>query len=245
MGDKSRQMILGETGIFHKMWKGHNGEHVLETNGEKKAYLQSLCLKKTDEISKHVKWFSYCIMDNHPHETGQAGWDVTIKESRKKGIKMFGNWMRNAHSKFGKFYNSSHVRYGKVASARPLTTQLRSEKDVLNTMLYIDANPVRARIVSHPSKYVWSSYNVYAYGKKTEFSKYLDVPEAYLALGKTPKKRQRAYRSLMLHYLRERGLLNDIPPDDNAIDLSSYISIFDCIEELMRRASRKIREKPG
>jgi hypothetical protein len=49
----------------------------------------------------------------------------------------------------------------------------------------------------------------------------------------------------MLYYLRERGLLNDIPSDDNAVDLSSYISIFDCIEELMRRASRKIREKPG
>jgi hypothetical protein len=39
-----------------------------------------------------------------------------------------------------------------------------------------------------------------------EFTDALDVPEAYLALGQTPKDRQRAYRSLMDADLRRHQL---------------------------------------
>jgi putative transposase len=247
---KSRQEILADTGIYHKIWKGHNGEKILNAYEQKQNYLAALCKYKTAEISANVKWHSYCIMSNHPHETGSVGWDVTVKNRLKKGIKAFGNWMRNAHSVYGMWYNKSNARFGKVSSARPKTIQIKSFADVLNAMFYGDANPVRAGIVNHPSKYKWSSYNFYAHGIINEYTGSLDIPEAYIALGKSPKLRQRAYRSLMAAYLRKNGLL---PENAENVEelltadklLAMYDSIFDAINGIIALAGRKIIENPG
>ena len=78
-------------------------------------------------------------------------------------------------------------------------------------MFYIDANPVRAGIVSHPSKYPVSSYQFYAYGKKSRITQHLNPPRAYLDLGKTAEARQRKYRQLCDQYLGEAGLMDDNP----------------------------------
>ena len=233
---KSRQLQLADTGIFHKFFKGHNGEHIFATDLEKATYLRCLFdAKNKHGISDHVLFYSFCIMSNHPHEVGKAGWDIRIPHCKQKGITALGNWMRNAHSRFGRWYNDTRQRSGKVSNERATTTQMKSDIDTLQTMLYADANPVRARLVSHPSKYRWSSYRFYAYGETNEFTDSLVMPEAYLALGKTPKARQRAYRSLMDAYLRRHHLLDDAP-DEDVIDLSMYETGSQCINDLLSRA---------
>lgn len=241
---KSRQETLADTGCFHKFWKGHNGEKVLRTDSEKRQYLSQLCAKQNDVVRANVKWHSYCLMSNHPHETGQAGWDVTVKNSRKKGIAAFGNWMRNAHSAYGVWYNRRKTRYGKVSSSRPRTTQIKSEPQILNAMFYGDANPVRAGIVTHPSKYKWSSYRFYAYGETNEFTAHLDPPAAYLALGNTPAARQKAYRSLVDAYLRKNGLLND-RVEAAEDDFSIYDSILDAIDAAIALAACRVPGPSG
>jgi putative transposase len=235
---KSRQQQLADTGIFHKFFKGHNGENILATDKEKEIYLKCLCeTKKNPDIKDKVLFHNYCLMSNHPHEVGSVKTNMNVKNSRAQSITALGNWMRNAHSRFGKWYNKKHNRYGKVSNERPKTTQLKSDFDTINTMLYTEANPVRAKMVIHPSKYKWSSYSFYAFGEKNEYTNFLDIPKAYLALGKTPGARQRAYRSLMDRYLRRNGLLND-EPSDEIIDLSMHESTYHCILELISRAQR-------
>lgn len=54
-------------------------------------------------------------------------------------------------------------------------------------------NPVRAKIVSIPGDYPWSSYKFYAYGKGDDL---IDIDPLYLGLGKTDKERQLSYREL-------------------------------------------------
>jgi putative transposase len=240
---KSRQLQLADTGIFHKFFKGHNGEHIFASDAEKTEYLRCLCDSKNRHgIADHVLFYSYCIMSNHPHEIGKAGWDSGIKHCKEQGITALGNWMRNAHSRFGRWYNNTKQRFGKVSNERAKTTQMKSDIDTLKTMFYADANPVRAGLVTHPSKYRWSSYRFYAYGETNEFTDALNPPDAYLALGKTPRDRQRAYRSLMDAYLRRNQLLNDTPEEDN-IDLSMYDTGSQCIIALLARAQN--RAGPG
>ncbi|MBN2525683.1 MAG: hypothetical protein JXR76_04755, partial [Deltaproteobacteria bacterium] len=63
---KSRQLQLADTGIYHKFFKGHNGERILATAEQKEKYLQ--CLMKTKanpNIKAHVHFYGYCIMSNH------------------------------------------------------------------------------------------------------------------------------------------------------------------------------------
>ncbi len=209
---RARRDSIGVTGIVHKMWRGHNREHVLEIDVEKAAYLRHLKDTFTQKIKKQVQWHSYCLMGNHTHEVNRV-LSVGSKLGLKAGIRTLGNWMRNGHSRFGAEYNLRHKRQGKVAYDRPKTIEVKNEQSVLRVMFYGDANPVRVGLVSHPSRYRHSSYWFYAYGKANEHTVHLTQPPAYLALGDTPEKRQKRYRSLCDHYLRDEGLIDDAPDE--------------------------------
>jgi len=234
---KSRSVTLAETGIFHKMWLGHNREYVLKTIDEKRQYLRFLRDTYSEEISPQVKWYSYCVMNNHPHETGSAQGNPEEKIPRKEAIHTLGNWMRNAHSRFGTYYNQKHGREGAVNNGRPKTVPIKSDMAVLNVMFYADANPVRGGIVRHPTRYPWSSCNYYCTGEHNEFTPHLTPPPAYLALGKTAGERRARYRSLLDAYLRMQGLLDDAPSEEVA-ELSSAVNMDAAIAEVLSAANR-------
>ncbi len=209
---KPRKETLATTGIFHKMWQGHNGEHVLEGDYEKHKYLTFLTETYDEEVREDVSWHSYCEMNNHPHETGSLTHHAGTKF--EKSVETLGNWMRNAHSRFGMSYNERHKRRGKVSCERPKTVEADNELGLLQMMFYGDANPVKAGMVSHPGKYRHSSYRFYAFGEKNRYTKFLVPPEIYFKLGDTPKKRRKRYRSLCYLYMRKQGIIDDRPSEE-------------------------------
>ena len=93
-----RKSTLLDSGIFHKMWRGHNREHVLESADEKSRYLECLQESLTQEIKKHVQLHAIAIMGNHPHELGRIAKDPSGKLD--KGIQSLSRWMRKAHGRF-------------------------------------------------------------------------------------------------------------------------------------------------
>ncbi len=68
-----------------------------------------------------------------------------------------------------------------------------SETYVLACLRYIEANPLRARMVARPEDYPWSSYRHNALGAAEAL---LTPHETYSALGATAAERQAAYRAL-------------------------------------------------
>ena len=210
---RSRKLSLNVTGLFHKMWRGHNREHIFADNNEKLDYLEQLGASRSEATDLLVQWHSYCLMGNHTHETGSIQKDAENK-SFVAGVQEFGHWMRRTHSRFGARFNRRHKRQGKVAYDRPKTCEIENNFHLLRVMFYVDANPVRAGIVTHPSRYRYSSYQYYAHGRRNRFTKYLIPPKAYLDLGKTPDERQRKYREHCDQYLREAGFIEDDPSKD-------------------------------
>ena len=75
-------------------------------------------------------------------------------------------------------------------------------------MRFIEMNPVRAGMLSHPGEYRWSSYTSNAQGLPNSLLRPHDL---YLALGDDPADRQHAYRELFrrgldssqIHEIRE------------------------------------------
>ena len=61
-------------------------------------------------------------------------------------------------------------------------------------MRYIELNPVRANLVSHPSEYRWSSYRCNA---SIEENKLIFRHDTYDSLGLSRDERAQAYRSLV------------------------------------------------
>ena len=240
---RSRKLSLNVTGLFHKMWRGHNREYIFADNKEKVDYIEQLGRSRTEDTEAKVQWHSFSIMGNHTHETGALELDQE-KMNYAASVRELGNWMRRAHSRFGAGYNKRHRRQGKVAYDRPKTCEIEDNCQLLKVMFYIDANPVRAGIVSHPSQYKYSSYDFYAYGKKTRLTKHLTPPRAYLALGKTPEARQKKYRQLCDQYLREAGLVDDDPSKEmEALFIGS--ETWQQARRSMINSARKARAAPS
>lgn len=202
------------------MWRGHNRERVLESADEKSKYLKCLQESYTEDIKKRVQLHAITIMGNHPHELGRIAKDPSGKLD--KGIQSLSRWMRKAHGRYGLWYNRKHDRQGKVAYDRPKTKEVEPGPGVLRAMLYLDLNPVRAGIVRHPSRYIYSTHRYYAWGEKNALSKGVNPPDEYLALGKTPSERQKKYRSICDAYMRELGLIDD-SPDESLVTRSTNI----------------------
>ena len=65
----------------------------------------------------------------------------------------------------------------------------------------MELNPVRAKIVEDPKEYAWSSYRVYAYGKRDML---VDEHPVYLQLSADEGERKRKYREFVRGRLKEK-----------------------------------------
>jgi len=188
------------SGLVHKYWKCHNNEMLLRKLGAKELYAQStLYSLNRSKKSQNVEIHAFCYMDNHVHML--CGY--------RNGIENLSNFMRLAHGIFGLKYNKLVSRTGKVAVERPKTPQVeKGSRYEMEVQFYIEANPLRARMVRgliQLRNYKYSSYGYYAHGDKNDFTKSLTVPRWYLRLGKTPRQRQEKYISLFTEYLDING----------------------------------------
>ncbi|MCP4265692.1 MAG: hypothetical protein GY777_08975 [Candidatus Brocadiaceae bacterium] len=76
---------------------------------------------------------------------------------------------------------------------------IENDEYLIRLSCYIHRNPLRAGIVRRLVDYPWSSYKVFAYGKKTP--KWLNIKLIYSLLG--TKNRHKVYREMVQSYSRE------------------------------------------
>ena len=94
----------------------------------------------------------------------------------------------------------TYGRTGTLWEGRYKSTLVDSENYFLLVSRYIELNPVRASMVSHPSEYPWSSYRRNALGVSTEI---ITSHDCYQDLGKSYKARYLAYQALFEHHIPE------------------------------------------
>ena len=173
---------LGSTN--HCTWRSHNSSFVLEAPDAKEFFL-ALLAKHAPRHGILIR--SYCLMGTHPH--------VVVNSDR--GQPEFSRFWQVVNQRFARWYNKREAhRRGQVVTQRMKSPRIQARargSHVLTVMRYGDLNPVRARMVASPKDFAWSSYRHYAFGEPNPII--TDEPE-YLALGRTPRERQRAYRHL-------------------------------------------------
>jgi putative transposase len=125
---------------------------------------------------------AYVLMTNHVH--------LLVTPPDAEGFSLM---MRDINQVFVQHVNRHNHRCGTTWQGRPKTFAVDSESYFLTCQRYVEENPVRARMVEHPSSYPWSSFAINALGGSSTF---ITPHPAYLRLGSTPEERQKAYRSL-------------------------------------------------
>ena len=117
-----------------------------------------------------------------------------LERSIPKAIQMIGCYYVECSN------HNYHHRTGTLWEGRYKTSLIDSELYLLTCCRYIELNPVRVNMVTHPSEYPWSSYRCNASGIENLL---ITHHSEYTALANTDKKRQLAYRDLFKLYIAD------------------------------------------
>ncbi len=134
----------------------------------------------------------FAILDTHYH--GLATPVSTEELSRT---------MQLIGERYVRYFNRKHGRIGTLWTGRFTSIDVDTEEYWLRCLRYIEQNPVRARIVSDPADYRWSSYRANALGEPMDW---LVEHPVYLSLASTSERRRLAYRAMCHEPLKAEEL---------------------------------------
>jgi putative transposase len=171
---------VGKGTVNHCTWRSHGFSLVLDTDAAREKFL-GLLRKYKEKFA--IEIHSYCLMGTHPHVMCRA----------ERGQQDFSAFWKAVNWGFARWYNRRTKGRGQVVMERLRSPQVQDGRHQLEVMRYGDMNPVRAKLVTSPKAWPWSSHRHYAYGEANDLV--TDAPE-YLALGQSGTTRRRAYLHL-------------------------------------------------
>lgn len=163
---------------------------------------------------------AYVFMTNHVH--------LLMTPDSAEGIGMA---MQSLGRRYVRYFNDYYGRTGTLYEGRYKATLIDTDAYLLACYRYIELNPVRAGMVSHPSAYRWSSYRSNALG---EADALVTPHDGYLQLGRSASQRRRAYRALHERAL-ESGVVEAIREATNKAWVLGSERFRRDVETLLRR----------
>jgi putative transposase len=180
-----RRARLAVPGIpWHIIQRGNNRAPCFYDKADYKRYLDTLReMAGRFECAIHA----YVLMTNHVH--------LLLTPGQKESA---GLLMKHLGQRYVQYVNRRYGRSGTLWEGRFRSCLAQSERYVLTCYRYIELNPVRANMVSHPREYRWSSYRTNAEGR---FDALLTPHSEYIRLGRHQSDRLRGYRALFSAHL--------------------------------------------
>jgi len=164
---------------LHLIQRGNNRSACFYADEDYRLYLDRLGeLASKFGCAVHA----YVLMTNHVHLL------LTPRQADSASL-----LMKHLGQRYVQYINRTYRRSGTLWEGRFRSCLAQSEDYVLACHRYIELNPVRAQMVTHPAEYRWSSYRAHAEGEPCAL---LVAHEQYLGLGTTPQARQAGYRGL-------------------------------------------------
>ena len=209
---------------LHVVQRGVNREACFRHDSDRLVYLSHLRdLLAMTQCGLHA----YCLMTNHVH--------LLLTPSAPEGCATL---MRELGQRYVPYFNRRYGRTGTLWEGRFKSCLVDSSQYVLACYRYIEANPVRAQMVSVAAAFPWSSHG----GNTGAVPNTLLAPHAeFLALGHDVASRQRAYRQLFDE--------NDDPQFLAAVRDAThggYALVGEGLEAtLLAKGARARRGKPG
>jgi putative transposase len=169
---------------LHIIQRGNNRQACFFADEDYCVYLDWLveCASKAG-----CRVHSYVLMTNHVH--------LLISADR---IDASGLLMKALGQRYVQYVNRTYRRSGTLWEGRYRSSLIQEDVYLLACQRYIELNPVRAGMVSHPADYHWSSYRVNVLGG---YDALIKPHSLYEALGLDAAARQAAYRGLFHHEL--------------------------------------------
>jgi len=194
--------IIEEAKYYHIMVQGIGRDYVFDDDDWKGYYLR--CMQEKSNTAE-VKIIAFCIMGNHAHALLKA-----------EKIDKLSKFMHLTNSAYSRYYNSINKRVGHVFRNRYRSEPIKNAIQLINCLVYIHNNPVKAGIVEKAEEYRYSSYINYLTQKGI-----VDFKEAAKLFDISPEN----VREIM----KEESFNNWMEHDDK-----EYESKEDVLKELMK-----------
>jgi putative transposase len=205
----------------HVIQRGNNREPCFCDETDYCRYLDDL---KEALQNNGCALHAYALMTNHVHLLLTPSSDNAISHT-----------MQDLGRSYVQYINRTYKRSGTLWEGRYKASLVDSEAYLLICMRYIEMNPVRASMVSHPGGYRWTSYSRNAYGKPNT----LITPHSlYLTLGDSLEECQHSYRELFGNQLGKHEL-HTIREALNQELVLGREDFKDKIESMTQRQSRR------
>lgn len=161
--------------IYHVINRGNNRQNVFRKPADFAAFLQTLADLKT---RKPFELYGYCLLNNHFHLLLRP---IGATISRIVQSLLVSHTQR---------YHKHHRSGGHVWQGRFKSPVIQDDEHLLNVLRYIEANPLRAKIVPRADLYRWSSYQAHGLGAADAL---IDPLVTYEQLAASPAVRQRKW----------------------------------------------------
>lgn len=138
----NRCILPGE--IYHLTHRCHDRAFLFRFAVDRIEY----CRRLRDAVKEHrVSLLDFNLTCNHTH--------LLAVSNRPRDISRM---MQQLEGEFAEYYNRKKERRGAFWDDHFHCTMVQSGTHLLNCLLYIDLNMVRARVVSHPREWQWCGY---------------------------------------------------------------------------------------
>ena len=129
--------------VYHVTSRGNARQDIVADDRDRSQWLSLLA-----HVVDRYGWLchAYCLMDNHYH---------LVIETPKPNLSI---GMRQLNGRYTQAYNRRHEQVGHVFQGRFTAILVEKDAHLLELCRYVVLNPVRAKIVSHPRLWMWSSY---------------------------------------------------------------------------------------
>ncbi len=174
--------------IYHLLSRGNAGQEIFLSEKDRRLFSDTIA-----EFAERfeIDIFAYVFMPNHYH---------LMARTRHANLKTAMQWLGTTYTRR---FNNRNSKQGHLFQGRYKSILVEDESYFIGLSCYIHRNPLRAGLVSRLIDYPWSSYPVYAYGKKGP--EWLRTQKILSAFDSSDP--HTAYRIKVQHYAKEETQL--------------------------------------
>jgi putative transposase len=173
----------------HVIQRGNNAQRILFDEADY-WFLWERLRAGMDKFACDIH--AYVLMPNHFH--------LLITPHSENGL---GKLMQYVGRYYVQYFNQRYERTGTLWDGRYRATLLDPKGYFTSCARYVEENPVRAGLVTTASAYDWSSYGAHGTGRDDAL---VSPHHEYLALGRSARARQEAWRGLFAEPMDQRLL---------------------------------------
>jgi len=179
--------------VYHVTSRGNARSDIFHSDQDREEFLLIL-----DSVIKRFNWLchAYCLMDNHYH---------LLIETPDGNLSL---GMRQLNGIYTQKYNYLHGKTGHVFQGRYKAILVDKESYLLELCRYVVLNPVRAKMISKPEEWKWSSYRYTAGIKKAPA--YLTTDWIVGHFSKNKAEAQKLYRKFVKEGINAKSPWNEL-----------------------------------